>query len=130
MVTLEPEEVVALRREEQQLPRDFPLLRDLIRKLESLSAPGRPLYISVGGSNVRWLTSQEVAGMFRISERAVRHWCEQGRIAAIRTPGSRGVWRIRADQFAASPEAVNMLVDTVTNMNQRFDTAPSEDYER
>lgn len=129
MVTLEPEEVLALRREEQQLPSDFPMLRDLIQKLGSLSASGQPVHITVS-EPPQWLTTRDVADMFRISERAVRHWCEQRHVAAIRTPGTRGVWRIRADQFAAPPEAVHALLDTVKRINQRFEAAPPEDYER
>lgn len=131
MVTLKPEDVSALRREEQQLPSDFPRLRDLIRKLGTLTASGEPVRITIAESGApRWLTTRDVADMFRISERAVRHWCEQGHVVAIRTPGPRGVWRIRADQFAAAPGAVNTLLDTVGRLNRRFDGEPPDDYER
>ena len=130
MVKLEPEEVSGLRREERKLPGDFPMLRELIHKLESLSASGQPGHITVADPATEWLTSREVADMFRISERTVRHWCEEGHVRAIRTPGKRGVWRIRADQFAAPPEAVHGLLDTVKRINQRFEADPPEDYER
>lgn len=130
MVTLEPEEVSALRREERELPNDFPTLRELIRKLEGLSASGQPLHITVAEPPSRLLTTREVATMFQISERAVRHWCEDGHVAAIRTPGPHGVWRIRAEQFAAPPEAAHALLETVVRINRRFDSDPPEDYER
>lgn len=131
MVTLTPEDISALRREEQQLPSDFPRLRDLIHTLGTLSASGEPVGITIAEPDVpRWLTTRDVADMFRISERAVRHWCEQGHVVAMRTPGPRGVWRIRADQFAASSDAVTTLLDTVVRLNGRFDAEPPDEYER
>ena len=131
MVTLTPEDISALRREEQQLSSDFPRLRDLIHTLGTLSASGEPVGITVAEPEVpRWLTTRDVADMFRISERAVRHWCEQGHVVAMRTPGPRGVWRIRADQFAASSDAVTTLLDTVVRLNRRFDAKPPDEYER
>ena len=78
----------------------------------------------------RWLTTRDVADIFRISERVVRRWCEQGHVVAMRTPGPRGVWRIRANQFAASSDAVTTLLDTVARLNRRFDAGPPDEYER
>ncbi len=130
MVILEPEEVSALRLEEQHLSEDYPMLRNLISKLESLSASGQAVEISVVQPTTEWLTTHEVATMLRVSERTVRHWCEDGQIHAIRTAGARGNWRIRANEFSAPPDAPQRLLETVQRINRRFDEDPPEDYER
>ncbi len=130
MVTLKPEEVLALRREEQELPREFPMLRQLLRKLGRLSVAGQPVQITIAESPPQWLTTADVAAMFQVSERAVRHWCEEHRIVATQIPGARGVWHIPADQFPSLPTTAQALIDTVTRINQRFDGDPPEDYER
>lgn len=42
--------------------------------------------------NGEWLSTTEVAEMFRVSQQQVRRWCESGKVRNVRTPG--GTYRI------------------------------------
>jgi excisionase family DNA binding protein len=37
--------------------------------------------------NDRLLTTEEVAGLFRVDAKTVQRWAKAGRVASIRTPG-------------------------------------------
>jgi excisionase family DNA binding protein len=55
----------------------------------SLARAGRRVHFTTG----------EVSTLFGVSHRAVRHWCEQKKLAALVTPG--GHRRIPGDQIIA-----------------------------
>lgn len=93
-LTLTPEEVAALEREKERLsPSEVPVTCRVVERV-------------LRQAQKRLLTPREVADMFGVSERAVRKWCEQGKIVAFQPGGRGGEWRIPADQFAATPEQI------------------------
>ncbi len=93
------------------------------------SAPGIQLEVRPLDATDRLLSTQAVAEMVGVSDRAVRKWCEQGRIVATQPGGSRGDWRIPASQFAASPEEMSTLRARAMRLSQKYG-GPLDDYER
>lgn len=96
----------------------------LAKDLEELARSGDAVVVEVRRP-ARELTTAQVAEMFAVTDRAVRAWCEAGRIAAHRTPG--GEWRIPADQFQASHEDVLRFRETVKKLSARFSGRPEPD---
>lgn len=74
----------------------------------------------------QYLTTAQVAGIFRVPNRVVRKWCRVGLIWATRV-GQRGPWRILRSQFSVGPEEVQRLLDTVARINSRFEDDLDED---
>ena len=75
-----------------------------------------------------YLTTAQVAAMYRVPVRIVRSWCQAGRLAATRV-GPRGEWRILRSQFSAGPDDVRTLLATVDRLNSRFGGEAIDDYE-
>ncbi len=76
----------------------------------------------------RFLTTAEVAQMYRVTDRVVRKWCEAGHLQAERV-GPRGEWRILRSQFSAGPVEVRKLLETAARINRRFEGEEIDDYE-
>ncbi len=77
----------------------------------------------------RYLTTAQVAEMFQVSERAVRKWCQRGRIRAEQPGGPDGDWRIPEDQFAATHEGMTRLQRTAAEIADRYG-GPDVSFER
>jgi excisionase family DNA binding protein len=132
MLTLSRDEIRRMASEVEQIPSSLPQVRQLMARLmATLSAPENPtVSIDVRESDPPWMTTADVAALYRVSERTVRQWCEKGYLQAQRVPGPRGSWRIRGDQFPADLTAAERLVSTVRDINRRFSEPPPDDYER
>lgn len=77
----------------------------------------------------RYLSPREVAEMFGVTERAVRKWCEQGKIAAFQPAGRGGEWFIPADQFPATPEQIRAFRQTAQEIAAKYGEE-IDDFER
>ncbi len=132
MLTLSRDEIRRIAPEVEQIPKSLPQVRQLMARLmASLSAPEDSMVsIDVREPDAPWMTTADVAALYRVSERTVRLWCEKGYLQAQQMPGPRGMWRIRGDQFPADLTATNRLLTTVHDINQRFSEPPPDDYER
>lgn len=70
----------------------------------------------------------EIAEAFQVSDRMVRKWCEQGKVAALRTPG--GAWRIPVSQFP-DLQKVRQFQETADQINVKFKNHPDiDEFER
>lgn len=125
------DEVRALTREIKNLPADVaPTLKRLVEGVVEAAGPeGGEVVVDIRPARSEWLTPKQVAEMFGVTERAVRKWCHKGVLKAVQPGGPRGDWRIPRSQFAAGPEEVQTLLETVRDMNRRFE-GEVDDYER
>ena len=131
MVTLSRDDIRRLVPEVERIPGTLPEVRHLMARLvEALEASDDAVVSIAVQDSDPWMTTAEVAALFRVSERTVRQWCEQGYLHARRAPGPRGMWRIPKDQFPADGAAVKRLLNTVGDINRRFTDPPPDDYER
>ena len=130
VIALRQEEVRALAREmETDAAKQTPTMVRLISEvLQGIGATGGELILRPMTDQGAFLTTAQVAEMFQVSDRVVRKWCETGRLKATRI-GDRGEWHIHRSQFAAGPEEVRHLLDTVTRINSRFQGEEIDDYE-
>lgn len=143
MVRLAPDEVRSLEQEISQIPdSQAPTLKRVARKIlgsgdvvivvkqSSRLGPRtiRAVSPKLHPPEAQWLTPKQVAEMFLVSERTVRKWCEKGLIKAVQPGGPRGDWRIARSQFAAGPDEVRTLLETVGKINERFE-GEVDDYE-
>lgn len=125
------DDVRSLTREIKNLPAGVaPTLKRLAEEvLEAAGPEGDEVVVDIRPARSEWLTPKQVAEMFGVTERAVRKWCRRGTLKAVQPGGPRGDWRIPRSQFAASPEEVRVLLETVSDINRRF-KGEVDDYER
>lgn len=45
----------------------------------------------------RLVSVKTAAEVLDVHEKTVRRWCQRGEVAAVLTPGGRGVWRVWVD---------------------------------
>lgn len=130
MIALLPSEVQTLSREmATDAAKQMPLMARLATEIiQGIGETGGEVVLRPAVSPGVFLTTAQVAAMYQVSDRVVRKWCETGRIQATRV-GDRGEWRILRSQFAAGPEEVQGLLDTVTQINRRFEGEEIDDYE-
>lgn len=118
VLELQPEDVAALEKELEQIsPAETPVAHRLVEAV-------------LGNIGRRFLSPREVAGLFEVSERAVRKWCEQRKIVAFQPAGRRGEWRIPADQFAATPEQIRAFRQTTQAIAAKHGYVEGIDYEQ
>lgn len=76
------------------------IMRQLIRENPQQAKKGLRISINIKSQDspdTEYLTTAEVAKLYRMSQQQIRRWCESGKIIALRAPG--GSWRIQASQF-------------------------------
>ena len=131
MLTLSRNEIRRIALEVEQIPSNLSQIRQLMERLMAAAATSEESMVSitVRESEDSWMTTADVAALYRVSERTVRQWCEKGYLQASRAPGPRGSWRIRGDQFPADVAATEHLLSTVRRINQRFAEPPPDDSE-
>lgn len=133
MLTLKPTDIEHLREERQVLSslRSKSVLLEIVDTLISSgeSASGVRVEVKRIDGSDQLLSTHEVAVMFGVSERAVRKWCERGRIIALQPGGSGGDWRIPASQFPATVEEMKALYATAKRLSDKYG-GPLDDYER
>lgn len=125
MVALGRDEAQRMQSEARYLPEQAVAIRRFIAKLAVAMEAEPVLQVALLGpvqeSASEWLKTSEVARMFRVSERTVRRWCEEGQIEAQRSPsGPRGDWRIRASQFSARPDEVEDFWQVAEQIAQKY----------
>ena len=117
VLDLPPAEVLELEKEKSHLsPERTPTVYRLVER-------------AIRQARRRLLTPREVAEMFDVTERAVRKWCERGKIVAFQPSGPGGEWRIPADQFAVTPEQMLRFRRTVQEIAAKYGEE-IDDFER
>ena len=130
MLKLAPSEVQELARQVAAVREVAPAAGELLHQLVT-EAKGSGVRIEVTElpRRSRYLTTGQVAEMFQVTERAVRKWCNSGRIRADQPGGPDGEWRIPEDQFAATHEAMTRLQRTAAEIAARHG-GPDDFFER
>ena len=128
VIALQPSRVRTITSELETAAKQTPTIAGLVAEIvQGIGETGGEIVLLPAAVD-DFLTTAEVAQMYRVTDRVVRKWCEAGYVKATRV-GPRGEWRILRSQFAAGPAEVRKLLDTVTRINSRFQGEEIDDYE-
>ncbi len=128
VIALQPSRVRTLTRELKTAAQQTPAIEGLVSEIvHGIGETGGEIVLRPTSAE-DFLTTADVAKMYRVTDRVVRKWCEAGHIKATRV-GPRGEWRVLRSQFTAGPEAVRRLLDAATRINGRFQGEEIDGYE-